>query len=113
MSIAWPTTLRSFKNNLESLHQYTEAGIKLSGIVTRAGPLLQFGNYSGVVNQNAASVFAISGNTTENFIHLRRLHRLRHIINRSGRHRTRHRSGRTHNSRSTASTAQQPSRKLF
>jgi hypothetical protein len=44
-------------------HRMTEAGIKLSGIVTRAGPLLQFGNYSGVVNQNAASVFAISGNT--------------------------------------------------
>ena len=29
MSIAWPTTLRAFKNNLESLHQYTESGIKL------------------------------------------------------------------------------------
>ena len=29
MAIAWPTTLRTFKNNLESLHQYTEAGIKL------------------------------------------------------------------------------------
>jgi hypothetical protein len=29
MSIAWPTTLRTFKNNLEQLHQYTESGIKL------------------------------------------------------------------------------------
>jgi N4-gp56 family major capsid protein len=29
MSAAWPTTLRTFKNNLESLHQYTESGIKL------------------------------------------------------------------------------------
>lgn len=29
MAIAWPTTLRTFKNNLESLHQYTESGIKL------------------------------------------------------------------------------------
>lgn len=29
MAIAWPTTLRTFKNNLETLHQYTEAGIKL------------------------------------------------------------------------------------
>ncbi len=29
MAIAWPTTLRNFKNNLESLHQYTESGIKL------------------------------------------------------------------------------------
>lgn len=29
MSIAWPTTLRTFKNNLESIHQYTESGIKL------------------------------------------------------------------------------------
>jgi N4-gp56 family major capsid protein len=29
MAIAWPTTLRTFKNNLETLHQYTESGIKL------------------------------------------------------------------------------------
>lgn len=29
MAISWPTTLRTFKNNLESLHQYTESGIKL------------------------------------------------------------------------------------
>jgi len=29
MAIAWPTTLRTFKNNLEALHQYTESGIKL------------------------------------------------------------------------------------
>jgi N4-gp56 family major capsid protein len=29
MAIAWPTTLRTFKNNLESIHQYTESGIKL------------------------------------------------------------------------------------
>jgi len=29
MAVAWPTTLRAFKNNIESLHQYTESGIKL------------------------------------------------------------------------------------
>ena len=29
MAIAWPTTMRTFKNNLETLHQYTESGIKL------------------------------------------------------------------------------------
>lgn len=29
MAIAWPTTLRTFKNNLETLHQYTESGIQL------------------------------------------------------------------------------------
>jgi hypothetical protein len=28
-SIAWPSTLRTFKNNLESIHQYTEAGFRL------------------------------------------------------------------------------------
>jgi hypothetical protein len=39
----------------------TEAGIKLGGIVTRAGPLLQFGDYSGVVDQAAASAFSITG----------------------------------------------------
>lgn len=29
MSIAWPSTLRTFKNTLETLHQYTAAGIQL------------------------------------------------------------------------------------
>jgi len=29
MSIAWPSTLRTFKNALETLHQYTAAGIQL------------------------------------------------------------------------------------
>ena len=29
MAIAWPTTLRTFKNTLETLHQYTAAGIQL------------------------------------------------------------------------------------
>ena len=29
MSIAWPTTLRGLKNSLETLHQYTPAGIQL------------------------------------------------------------------------------------
>lgn len=28
-AIAWPTTLRNFKNNLETIHQYTETGFKL------------------------------------------------------------------------------------
>lgn len=46
-----------------SAYQTTEAGIKLGNIVTRAGPLLQFGNYSGVINQSAASVFGITGDT--------------------------------------------------
>jgi hypothetical protein len=42
-------------------YRMTEAGIKLGGIVTRAGPLLQFGDYSGVVDQAAASAFSITG----------------------------------------------------
>jgi N4-gp56 family major capsid protein len=29
MSISWPSTLRTFKNTLETLHQYTAAGIQL------------------------------------------------------------------------------------
>ncbi|CAB4211912.1 hypothetical protein UFOVP1419_50 [uncultured Caudovirales phage] len=29
MAIAWPTTLRTFKNNLESLHQYTPQGFQM------------------------------------------------------------------------------------
>lgn len=28
-AIAWPTTLRTFKNNLETIHQYTESGMNL------------------------------------------------------------------------------------
>jgi N4-gp56 family major capsid protein len=28
-AIAWPSTYRSFKNNLESIHQYTETGFKM------------------------------------------------------------------------------------
>lgn len=28
-AIAWPSTLRTFKNNLETIHQYTETGFKL------------------------------------------------------------------------------------
>jgi N4-gp56 family major capsid protein len=28
-ALAWPTTLRTFKNNLETLHQYTDAGLTM------------------------------------------------------------------------------------
>lgn len=28
-ALAWPTTLRSFKNNLETIHQYSDTGFKL------------------------------------------------------------------------------------
>ena len=28
-SLAWPTTLRTFKNNLETIHQYSDTGFKL------------------------------------------------------------------------------------
>jgi hypothetical protein len=45
-----------------SAFQTTETGLKLGNIVTRAGPLLQFGNYSGLVKQDAAAVFGITGN---------------------------------------------------
>jgi hypothetical protein len=44
-------------------YRMTEAGIKQGAIVNRAGPLLQFGDYSGVVKQDAASVFSITGGT--------------------------------------------------
>jgi len=29
MALAWPTTLRTFKNNLETLHQYTPEGLQM------------------------------------------------------------------------------------
>jgi hypothetical protein len=44
-------------------YQTTETGLKLGNIVVRAGPQLQFGDYSGLVKQNAASVFSITGDT--------------------------------------------------
>ena len=44
-------------------YQTTEPGIKLGNLVIRAGTQLQFGSYSGVVNQSASNVFAISGST--------------------------------------------------
>ncbi len=44
-------------------YQTTEAGLKLGNIVVRAGPQLQFGSYSGLVKQDAASVFSITGGT--------------------------------------------------
>jgi hypothetical protein len=28
-ALAWPTTLRNFKNNLETIHQYSDTGFKL------------------------------------------------------------------------------------
>jgi hypothetical protein len=43
-------------------YQTTEAGLKLGNIVVRAGPQLQFGGYSGLVKQDAASVFGIASN---------------------------------------------------
>jgi hypothetical protein len=42
--------------------QTTETGLKLGNIVVRAGPQLQFGGYSGLVKQDAASVFGIASN---------------------------------------------------
>jgi hypothetical protein len=41
----------------------TEAGIKLGNIVNRAGPLLQFGTYSGVIDQSATAAFDLTGDT--------------------------------------------------
>ena len=55
--------------NTNKLYDYiayyrtTEPGIKLGNIVVRAGTQLQFGSYSGVVNQSATNVLSISGNT--------------------------------------------------
>jgi hypothetical protein len=59
------TTLETTNKLYDYIAAYrmTEPGIKLSGIVNRAGPILQFGSYSGVVNQSAASVFSIAGST--------------------------------------------------
>lgn len=28
-ALAWPSTLRTFKNNLETIHQYSDSGFKL------------------------------------------------------------------------------------
>jgi len=59
------TTIENTNKLYDSVAAYrtTEAGLKLGSIVNRAGPLLQFGNFSGLVKQNAASVFSITGDT--------------------------------------------------
>jgi hypothetical protein len=59
------TTLETTNKLYDYIAAYrmTEAGIKQGAIVNRAGPLLQFGDYSGVVKQDAASVFSVTGST--------------------------------------------------
>ena len=57
MAIAWPTTLRGLKNNLETLHQYTESGIKL---IFNA----EIGRYENVRYTEQTNVTKGYGNTT-------------------------------------------------
>lgn len=59
------TTLETTSKLYDYINSYrmTEAGIKQGAIVNRAGPILQFGSFSGVVKQDAASVFNITGST--------------------------------------------------
>jgi N4-gp56 family major capsid protein len=56
MAIAWPSTLRTFKNNLETLHQYTAAGIQL---IFNA----EIGRYENVRYTEQTNV--VKGNSTD------------------------------------------------
>lgn len=59
MAISWPTTLRTFKNQLETLHQYTEAGIKL----IFNGEIGRYENTRFVEQTNASKGITSSGSS--------------------------------------------------
>ena len=61
MAIAWPTTYRTFKNNLETIHQYTETGL---GMIFKG----EVGRYEGVrfVEQTNVKKGGAANSTTYN-----------------------------------------------
>lgn len=64
MAIAWPSTLRTFKNNLESIHQYTPEGIRLifNGEIGRYENI-RYTEQTNVAKGGAADVSGFTGIT--------------------------------------------------
>ena len=59
-SLAWPTTLRTFKNNLETIHQYSDTGFKL----IMNGEIGRYENVRYVEQTNIAKGTGTDGITT-------------------------------------------------
>jgi len=59
-ALAWPTTLRSFKNNLETIHQYSDTGFKL----IMDGEIGRYENVRYVEQTNIAKGTGTDGTTT-------------------------------------------------
>ena len=58
-ALAWPTTLRSFKNNLETIHQYSDTGFKL----IMNGEIGRYENVRYVEQTNIAKGSGTDGST--------------------------------------------------
>ena len=56
-ALAWPTTLRSFKNNLETIHQYSDTGFKL----IMNGEIGRYENVRYVEQTNIAKGLGVTG----------------------------------------------------
>jgi N4-gp56 family major capsid protein len=61
-AIAWPTTLRSFKNNLETIHQYSDTGFKL----IMNGEIGRYENTRYIEQTNVAKGIGTTGISTAN-----------------------------------------------
>jgi len=61
-AIAWPTTLRSFKNNLETIHQYSDTGFKL----IMNGEIGRYENTRYIEQTNVAKGLGSTGITVGN-----------------------------------------------
>jgi hypothetical protein len=61
-SLAWPTTLRGFKNNLETIHQYSDTGFKL----IMNGEIGRYENQRYVEQTNIAKGIGTTGISTVN-----------------------------------------------
>lgn len=59
-ALAWPTTLRGFKNNLETIHQYSDTGFKL----IMNGEIGRYENVRYVEQTNIAKGIGTDGITT-------------------------------------------------
>jgi N4-gp56 family major capsid protein len=59
-ALAWPTTLRSFKNNLETIHQYSDTGFKL----IMNGEIGRYENVRYIEQTNIAKGTGTDGTTT-------------------------------------------------
>ena len=61
-ALAWPTTLRTFKNNLENIHQYSDTGFKL----IMNGEIGRYENTRYVEQTNIAKGLGTTGIATSN-----------------------------------------------